>query len=58
MAFVQVNQWANDVLIFADVHVKHDAHAIVADRTLQELARDAEFFDADAVIVTGQSAQA
>ncbi|MET0969446.1 MAG: BtpA/SgcQ family protein [Tardiphaga sp.] len=45
---------AKDVAIFADVHVKHGAHAVVADRTLQELTRDAEFFDADAVIVTGQ----
>ena len=40
--------------VFADVHVKHGAHAIVADRTLEELTRDLEFFDADAVIVTGQ----
>ncbi len=45
---------ANDVKIFADVHVKHGAHAIVADRSLAEMTRDAEFFDADAVIVTGQ----
>ncbi len=45
---------ASDVRIFADVHVKHGAHAIVADRSLSELTRDAEFFDADAVIVTGQ----
>ena len=45
---------ANAVRIFADVHVKHGAHAIVADRSLPELTRDAEFFDADAVIVTGQ----
>lgn len=45
---------AKDIAIFADVHVKHGAHAIVADRTLAELTRDAEFFDADAVIVTGQ----
>jgi uncharacterized protein len=45
---------AHDVKVFADVHVKHGAHAIVADRTIPELARDAEFFDADAVIVTGQ----
>ncbi|MFN3673922.1 MAG: BtpA/SgcQ family protein [Bosea sp. (in: a-proteobacteria)] len=43
-----------DIAIFADVHVKHGAHAIVADRGLPELTRDAEFFDADAVIVTGQ----
>ncbi len=45
---------AKDVAIFADVHVKHGAHAIVADRSIPELTRDAEFFDADAVIVTGQ----
>ncbi|RDJ23174.1 BtpA family membrane complex biogenesis protein [Bosea caraganae] len=45
---------AKDVAIFTDVHVKHGAHAITADRTLTELTRDSEFFDADAVIVTGQ----
>ncbi len=45
---------AGRVRVFADVHVKHGAHAIVADRSLGELTRDLEFFDADAVIVTGQ----
>ncbi len=45
---------AYGVRVFADVHVKHGAHAIVADRGLPELTRDLEFFDADAVIVTGQ----
>ena len=45
---------ANDVKVFADVHVKHGSHAIVADRSLSELTRDVEFFDADAVIATGQ----
>jgi membrane complex biogenesis BtpA family protein len=45
---------AKNVAIFTDVHVKHGAHAIVSDRSLLELTRDAEFFDADAVIVTGQ----
>lgn len=50
----RANLRAQDVAVFADVHVKHGAHAIVADRTLPELTRDAEFFDADAVIVTGQ----
>jgi uncharacterized protein len=44
---------ARAVRIFADVRVKHGAHAIVADRSLTELTRDLEFFDADAVIVTG-----
>lgn len=45
---------AHKVRVFADVHVKHGAHAITADRSLAELARDVEFFDADAAIVTGQ----
>jgi membrane complex biogenesis BtpA family protein len=44
---------AQDVAIFADVHVKHGAHAIVADRPVEEQARDAEFFDADVTIATG-----
>lgn len=42
------------IKIFADVHVKHGAHAIVADRSLAELTRDAVFFDADVLIATGQ----
>src|SRR5262249_21866447 len=31
--------WAQDVMIFADAHVKHGAHAIVADRSVAELTR-------------------
>ena len=42
------------IRVFADVHVKHGAHAITADRTVAELARDVEFFDADVAIATGQ----
>jgi uncharacterized protein len=45
---------AEGIHIFADAHVKHGAHAIVADRSLEELVRDVEFFDADAIIATGQ----
>jgi membrane complex biogenesis BtpA family protein len=45
---------ADDVKVFADSHVKHGAHAITADRSLAELTRDLAFFDADAVIATGQ----
>ena len=45
---------ARDIRVFADVHVKHGAHAIMADRPIAELARDAEFFDADVAIATGQ----
>ena len=45
---------ARDVRVFADVHVKFGAHAITADRTVSEQARDAEFFDADVLIGSGQ----
>jgi membrane complex biogenesis BtpA family protein len=45
---------AEAVRVFADVHVKHGAHAITADRSIEELARDNEFFDADVAIATGQ----
>ncbi len=45
---------ARHIRVFADAHVKHGAHAIVADRPIGELVRDVEFFHADAVIVTGQ----
>jgi len=45
---------AGGVRIFADAHVKHGAHAIVADRPVAELVRDLAFFDADAVIATGE----
>lgn len=45
---------AHDVKVFADVHVKHGSHAIVADRTIAELTHDTEAFGADALIATGQ----
>jgi uncharacterized protein len=45
---------ANNVKIFADAHVKHGAHAIVGDRPVEEQVRDLAFFDADAIIATGQ----
>lgn len=44
----------SDVAVFADVQVKHGSHAIVGDRSIEEQARDVEFFGADALIVTGQ----
>ncbi|WP_274650844.1 BtpA/SgcQ family protein [Paenibacillus humicola] len=43
----------DDIKIFADVHVKHGSHSIVADRTLAEQTRDVIFFDADVLIATG-----
>lgn len=45
---------ASHIRVFADSHVKHGSHAIVADRTIGELTRDLAFFDADVVIATGQ----
>jgi membrane complex biogenesis BtpA family protein len=45
---------ANGIRIFADAHVKHGAHAIVGDRPIEEQVKDLVFFDADAVIATGQ----
>lgn len=44
---------ADDVAVFADAHVKHGAHAIVADRSIAEQARDVAFFQADVVVATG-----
>lgn len=45
---------AEHIKVFADSHVKHGAHAITADRTIEELTRDLAFFDADVIIATGQ----
>jgi uncharacterized protein len=44
---------ADHVTVWADVQVKLGSHAITADRSLSEQARDAAWFDADALIVTG-----
>ncbi|MBP1993737.1 BtpA/SgcQ family protein [Paenibacillus eucommiae] len=43
----------DNIKIFADVHVKHGSHSIVADRSLADQTRDAIFFDADVLIATG-----
>jgi membrane complex biogenesis BtpA family protein len=44
---------AEGIRVFADVKKKHAAHAITADVDVVETARAAEFFLADAVIVSG-----
>ena len=44
---------AENVAVFADVHVKHGSHAIVDDRPVSEQAGDVEFADADVAIATG-----
>jgi uncharacterized protein len=45
---------ARGIRVFADAHVKHGAHAVVADRPVEEQVKDLVFFDADVVIATGQ----
>jgi len=47
------NLRAEGIRVFADSHVKHGSHAITGDRSITELTRDLAFFDADAVIATG-----
>lgn len=44
---------ADGVTVWADVQVKLGSHALTADRSLTDQARDAAWFDADALIVTG-----
>lgn len=44
---------AGHIAVLADVKKKHSSHAITADVNIAEAARTAEFFGADAVIVTG-----
>ena len=47
------NLRADHINVFADVMVKHGSHFIISDRGVEEQVRDIEFFQADAVIVTG-----
>lgn len=44
---------AAHIRILVDIKKKHAAHAITADISIAEMARAAEFFAADGVIVTG-----
>ena len=44
---------AERVRILADIKKKHSAHAITSDVDVGEMARAAQFFGADGVIVTG-----
>ncbi len=44
---------AQDVLVLADVKVKFGAHTLTADRPIADVARDAQMYCADAVVVTG-----
>ncbi|HEY9678031.1 MAG TPA: BtpA/SgcQ family protein [Drouetiella sp.] len=49
----RANLKSEHIKIFADIKKKHAAHAITADVSLVETARNAEFFRADGVVVTG-----
>ena len=44
---------ADHIKVFADIKKKHSSHAITADLDIAEIARAAEFFLADGVIITG-----
>ena len=44
---------AEQVAVLADIKKKHASHAISADVDLADTARAAEFFGAEAVVVTG-----
>ncbi len=44
---------AEKIKIFADIKKKHSSHAITSDLDLGETAHAAEFFKADALVVTG-----
>ncbi|OFZ65578.1 MAG: hypothetical protein A2577_02335, partial [Bdellovibrionales bacterium RIFOXYD1_FULL_36_51] len=44
---------ATHIAIWADIKKKHSSHAITADVSIAETAHAAEFFGADALIVTG-----
>ena len=46
---------AEEVAILADVKKKHSSHAVTADISLAESVQGAEFFGADAVVVTGSA---
>lgn len=46
---------AANIAIFADVKKKHASHAITADQSLTDAIAAAEFFSADAVILSGRA---
>ncbi len=46
---------AESIKIFTDIRKKHSSHAITSDLILAEIAKAAEFFSADGLIITGSS---
>ncbi|MDA1008776.1 MAG: BtpA/SgcQ family protein [Planctomycetota bacterium] len=45
---------ASDVRVWADLRKKHSSHALTADLTMTDWVHAAQFFDADALIITGR----
>lgn len=46
---------AEDILVFTDIKKKHSAHTITSDIDITEMAKAAQFFLSDGVIVTGSA---
>ncbi|KAG1673134.1 hypothetical protein GQR58_015676 [Nymphon striatum] len=46
---------AQNILIFADIKKKHSSHSLTEDVSISEMAKAAQFFNADGIIVTGSS---
>lgn len=44
---------AEDIAIYADVKKKHSSHTLTADLTIADVAREAEYYGADGIVVTG-----
>jgi len=46
---------AENVLVFTDIKKKHSSHAITSDLNIEDIAKAAEFFLSDGLIITGSS---
>ena len=46
---------AEHIAILCDIKKKHSAHSITSDIDISEMAKAAEFFRADGIILTGMS---
>ncbi len=44
---------ADDIAVFTDIKKKHSSHALTADLDIKEIAKAAEFFMSDGLIITG-----
>lgn len=44
---------ANEILVFSDIKKKHSSHSITSDLSITEIAKAADFFGSDGLIITG-----